>query len=157
MSNQDPLHNDDADDKSESGESQPPIAKSSLARIQSARYFVASGLLREALDEFLSIGEALPLWSSLDVNNDPVLEAIRLPVNFENMSEENLVVYASWVHHIQLQLTLRLKPWSTNRDSVSSLNSSVRQFVNHIKRNHIGRVTTTAYFAVTETLLNQTR
>ena len=157
MSNQDPLHNDDADDKSESGESQPPIAKSSRARIQSARYFVASGLLREALDEFLSIGEALPLWSSRDVDNDPVLEAIRLPVDFKNMSEENLVVYASWVHHIQLQLTLRLKPWTINRETVLTLNNSVSNFQKFVKSNHIGRVTTTAYFTVVETLLNQTR
>lgn len=157
MLNQDPLDDLDPILSSDSGHRLPPNAKSTPQRIQHARVLIATGLLREALDEFLSIGEALPLWSSLDVNNDPVLEAIRLPVNFETLSEENLVVYASWVHHIQFQLTLRLKPWSINPDSISYLNNSVRQFVNHIKSNHISRVTTTAYFSVTETLLKQTR
>lgn len=157
MSNQDPLHNDDADNTSESGESQPPTLKSIPQRIDSARRLIAGGQFRDALSEFLSIGELLPLYSSFDKSNDPVLDAIRLAVDFETLSAKQLVVYASWVHHIKVQLLLQLKPWSSNQATASDLNNKIRSFNSFVKRKQIREVETSGYFTVVETLLKQTR
>lgn len=157
MSNQDPLDDVNPDNTSEIGEGQPPIPMSVPHRIDSARHLIAEGHFRDALSVFLSIGESLPLYSSFDKGNDPVLDAIRLAVDFETLSAKQLVVYASWVHHLTVQLLLQLKPWSSNPATASELNNKIRSFQSFVKRKQLREVETSGYFTVVETLLNQSR
>ena len=130
---------------------------SSRQRIEHGRILMASGQRLEALHEFLAIGESLSLWSSLDLDNDPVLEAASLPIELSYLDEEQLFSYASWMHHIQMQLTLRLKPWSTDREMAMRLSGLVDVFVKYINSGNFERVRMSGYFTVIETLLIQTR
>lgn len=138
-------------------DSQKCHVKSNSERIQIARQLMCNGKRSAALDHFLLIGESLPLWAPLDFDNDPVFDAILLPVINSNLSQEQLLIYASWMHHIQMQLTLRLKPWSTDREMALRLTGLVDEFVKYINNGNFQRVRMSGYFTVIETLLKQTR
>jgi hypothetical protein len=125
--------------------------------IQNVRLLMAAGKGSEALDQFLSIGESLALWSSFDVDNNPVLDAICLPIELSSLTDTQLLTYASWMHHIQMQLTLRIKPWSTDREMALRITGLVAEFVKHINNGNFERVKMSGYFTVIETLLKQTR
>ena len=138
-------------------ETHVPSIPSGPQRIQNVRLLMASGKGTEALGQFLSIGESLALWSSLDIDNDPVLDAICLPIELSSLTDNQLLTYASWMHHIQMQLTLRLKPWSTDREMALRLTGVVDEFVKYINNGNFERVRMSGYFTVIETLLKQTR
>lgn len=149
--------NDPPTDQRNHTERPVPLNLSNTQRIQNARSHMSLGQRRAALDEFFTIGESLSLWSSLDLDNDPVLEAVSLPIELNFLVEEQLFIYASWIHHVQMQLTLRLKPWSTDRETALRLTESVYEFVRYINNGNFERVRTSGYFTVIETLLKQTR
>lgn len=125
--------------------------------IDEACDLLSEGRQGEALSVFMEVGESLALCSVNDLQRDPVIDALRLPVSFEKLSDKQLLVYASWVHHTLLQLIVAKRTWTTNRYTRDMVNQAIERFCSFIRNNNIESVLDSGYFLGINTLLNLSR
>jgi hypothetical protein len=125
--------------------------------IDHARTLLVDGRQDDALSVFMQVGQSLPLYSTDGFQHDPVIDAVRLPVSFEKLSDKELLVYAAWVHHALLQLIVAKQTWTTNVVVTAAVNHAVERFCSYIQDNQIKHVLDSGYFLAINTLLNVAR